>query len=76
MFVEIKKQYYNEILSLLKYMNKDHLVKALEQGSDSDYKPPLKITDDPYSSSEGSAEEEDVDMGDVHIDTSGFWSLK
>ena len=76
MFVEIKKQYYDEILSLMKYMNKDHLVLALERGKDSDYKPPLKINDDAYSSSEGSAEEEDLDMGDVHIDTSGFWSLK
>jgi len=74
MFVEIKKQYYDEILSLMKYMNKDHLVLALERGKDEDYKPPLKINDDPYSSSEGSAEEED--MGEVHIDTSGFWSLK
>ena len=75
MFIEITKDNYNELIALLKSLEKFELIKALEKGADEDYYPSAKKKKEIYSEDEGSATSEELDMSDVIIDKEGFWSL-
>jgi|DEB0MinimDraft_10_1074344.scaffolds.fasta_scaffold04107_7 hypothetical protein len=74
MFIELKKKTYNELIDLLKSLEKFELIKSLENGADDDYVPPVVNKKEIYSEDEGSAEEES--LSGVTIDKNGFWSLK
>ena len=76
MFIEIRKDKYNELITLLKSLEKFELIKALEKGADDDYIPPPITKKEIYSDDEGSATSEELDISSVIIDANGFWSLK
>ena len=70
-------QYFEEIVSILARNGRPDLIEALKEhiDIDEDYIPPKRKMwkRDNYSDSEGSAEEEDLE---VEIDEDGFFSLK
>jgi len=74
MFIELKKKTYNELIDLLKSLEKFELIKSLENGADDDYVPPVVNKKEIYSEDEGSAEEES--LSGVTIDKNGLLSRK
>ena len=74
MFIELKEKTYNELIDLLKSLEKFELIKSLEKGADDDFVPPVVNKKEIYSDDEGSAEEES--LSGVTIDKNGFWSLR
>lgn len=70
-------QYFEEVISILARNGRPDLIEALKEHTDidEDYVPEKRKMwkRDIYSESEGSAEEEDLE---VEIDDEGFFSLK
>lgn len=70
-------QYFEEVISILARNGRPDLIEALKEHIeiDEDYVPQKRKMwkRDKYSDSEGSAEEEDLE---VEVDSEGFFSLK